>query len=115
MTGRCDNPTCLSGRPARSVTTAFRPLTAIADDFANLNYRPEPEVERIATCLAEPCKAWARLRAESIASPWIEDYAKMARRKNPIPPPHIQHKQVARAIDEAIATIERCVAIRGKA
>lgn len=67
MTGRCENPTCLSGRPARCVTPAFKPLIATAADFADLSYRPEPEIVRIATCLAEPCKAWAQLLAESIA------------------------------------------------
>ena len=64
---RCENPTCLSGRPARCVTPAFRPLIATAADFADLSYRPEPEVERIATCHTEPCMAWARLRADDIA------------------------------------------------
>jgi hypothetical protein len=49
------------------VTPAFRPLIATAADFADLSYRPEPEIVRIATCLAEPCKAWAQLLAESIA------------------------------------------------
>jgi len=112
---KCENPTCRSGRPARCVTPAFRPITAIADELADLNCRPNPELVRISTCRTDPCMAWARLRAEDIASPWIEDYAKLARRNNPVPPPDVQRERVARAISEAIAIIARYLTNRGEA
>lgn len=112
---KCENPTCRSGRPGRVATPAFHPITATAMEFADLSYRPEPEIVRIVTCRVEPCMTWARLRAEDIEQPWREDEARAARRVCQLLPKHIEDARVLVNLSETIASVRRAIANRGAA